>query len=126
MYERYHRCGSGFPFDSIQAAVLNAKLPLLINTTLPTKCSQIYDGFKNKHIVAPAFAIFVTAMFFINIHYELDADRDGLMQHLLSKAFLCYLLPNTIALTESIRILDTRGEISSNKSVGKMISSNAY
>jgi dTDP-4-amino-4,6-dideoxygalactose transaminase len=53
MYERYHHDGrSEFAFDSIQAAVLNAKLPLLdqygrARQDASRKYSAAFEGHKN-------------------------------------------------------------------------------
>jgi dTDP-4-amino-4,6-dideoxygalactose transaminase len=65
----------GESFDSIQAAVLNAKLPLLdqynaARQNAARKYTMAFEGTTNI-LWRPVFAIFVTVMFFINIHYEL-------------------------------------------------------
>jgi dTDP-4-amino-4,6-dideoxygalactose transaminase len=74
MYERYHHdvVGVNSRLDSIQAAVLNAKLPLLdqygrARQDASRKYSAAFEGHKN--IVAQVFVIYVTS--FINIPYEL-------------------------------------------------------
>jgi dTDP-4-amino-4,6-dideoxygalactose transaminase len=73
MYERYHHDGSEFAFDSIQAAVLNAKLPLLdqygrARQDASRKYSAAFEGHKN--IVAPSICDICDHVF-INIPYEL-------------------------------------------------------
>jgi dTDP-4-amino-4,6-dideoxygalactose transaminase len=76
MYERYHHdvVGVNSRLDSIQAAVLNAKLPLLdqygrARQDASRKYSAAFEGHKN--IVAQVFVIYVIVTSFINIPYEL-------------------------------------------------------
>jgi UDP-2-acetamido-2-deoxy-ribo-hexuluronate aminotransferase len=95
MYERYHHdvVGVNSRLDSIQAAVLNAKLPNLDQYNLDrreaaSKYNSAFAG--NKHIVTPAFDLdgddHVFHQYVLRI---LDADRDALMQHLLDKGIPC-------------------------------------
>lgn len=95
MYERYHHdvVGVNSRLDSIQAGVLNAKLPLLneynqarreaaakYNTALSghTKIvTPAFDNEKNDHV----FHQYVLRI--------INADRDGLMKHLLDKGIPC-------------------------------------
>jgi UDP-2-acetamido-2-deoxy-ribo-hexuluronate aminotransferase len=95
MYERYHHdvVGVNSRLDSIQAGVLNAKLPLLndYNTArrlAATKYNAAFAG--NKHIITPAFDPnendHVFHQYVLRI---IDADRNSLMQHLLDKGIPC-------------------------------------
>lgn len=95
MYVRYHHdvVGVNSRLDSIQAAVLNAKLPLLdsYNTARQNaarKYTAILQGHKN--IVAPSICDVCDCHVFHQYTLRIiDADRDGLMQHLLDKGIPC-------------------------------------
>ncbi|HQE33945.1 MAG TPA: DegT/DnrJ/EryC1/StrS family aminotransferase [Flavobacterium alvei] len=95
MYERYHHdvVGVNSRLDSIQAAVLNAKLPLLDSYNVARqnaarKYSAAFEGHKN--IIAPTICeqcdCHVFHQYVLRI---LDADRDALMQHLQDKGIPC-------------------------------------
>lgn len=95
MYERYHHdvVGVNSRLDSIQAAVLNAKLPLLneYNAARRTAASQYNAAFSNhSNIITPAFDAngddHVFHQYTLRI---INADRNGLMQHLLDKGIPC-------------------------------------
>ncbi len=95
MYVRYHHdvVGVNSRLDSIQAAVLNAKLPLLdqYNTARQNaarKYSAAFQGHKN--IVAPSICNICDCHVFHQYTLRIiDGDRDGLMQHLLDKGIPC-------------------------------------
>ena len=95
MYERYHHdvVGVNSRLDSIQAAVLNAKLPLLdqynkARQTAAMKYSTAFEGHKN--IIAPMICDRCDCHVFHQYTLRIiDADRDGLMQHLLDKGIPC-------------------------------------
>lgn len=95
MYERYHHdvVGVNSRLDSIQAAVLNAKLPLLDSYNLARqnaarKYSAAFEGHKN--IVAPIICDSCDCHVFHQYTLRIiNADRDGLMQHLLDKEIPC-------------------------------------
>jgi UDP-2-acetamido-2-deoxy-ribo-hexuluronate aminotransferase len=95
MYERYHHdvVGVNSRLDSIQAAVLNAKLPLLdqynfARQNAARKYTMAFEG--NKHIVAPSICDICDCHVFHQYTLRIiDADRDGLMQHLLAKGIPC-------------------------------------
>jgi dTDP-4-amino-4,6-dideoxygalactose transaminase len=95
MYVRYHHdvVGVNSRLDSIQAAVLNAKLPLLDNYTAARqnaarKYSAAFEGHKN--IVAPTICDICDCHVFHQYTLRIiDADRDKLMQHLLDKGIPC-------------------------------------
>ncbi|MDH4403546.1 MAG: DegT/DnrJ/EryC1/StrS family aminotransferase [Flavobacterium sp.] len=95
MYVRYHHdvVGVNSRLDSIQAAVLNAKLPLLdqYNTARQNaarKYSAAFEGHKN--IVAPSICDICDCHVFHQYTLRIiDGDRDGLMQHLLDKGIPC-------------------------------------
>jgi dTDP-4-amino-4,6-dideoxygalactose transaminase len=95
MYERYHHdvVGVNSRLDSIQAAVLNAKLPLLdqygkARQDAARKYSAAFEGHKN--IVAPNICDICDCHVFHQYTLRIvDADRDGLMKHLLSKDIPC-------------------------------------
>lgn len=95
MYERYHHdvVGVNSRLDSIQAAVLNAKLPLLdqygkARQDAARKYSAAFEGHKN--IVAPSICDICDCHVFHQYTLRIvDADRDGLMKHLLSKDIPC-------------------------------------
>ncbi len=95
MYERYHHdvVGVNSRLDSVQAAVLNVKLPLLdqycnARQTAASKYSQALANHKN--IITPVIKgdkdSHVFHQFTLRI---IDADRNALMQHLLSKEIPC-------------------------------------
>lgn len=95
MYVRYHHdvVGVNSRLDSMQAAVLNAKLPLLneYNTARRAAAAKYNAAFANhKHIVTPAFDLngddHVFHQYTIRI---VDADRNALMEHLQSKGVPC-------------------------------------
>lgn len=95
MYVRYHHdvVGVNSRLDSIQAAVLNAKLPLLdsYNTArqqAARKYSKTFEGHKN--IIAPKISD--TCDYHVFHQYTLriiDADRNALMDYLVSKGIPC-------------------------------------
>jgi len=95
MYVRYHHdvVGVNSRLDSIQAAVLNAKLPLLdqYNTARQNaarKYSAAFEGHKN--IIAPSICDICDCHVFHQYTLRIiDGDRDGLMQHLLDKGIPC-------------------------------------
>ncbi|MDD5150966.1 MAG: DegT/DnrJ/EryC1/StrS family aminotransferase [Flavobacterium sp.] len=95
MYERYHHdvVGVNSRLDSIQAAVLNAKLPLLndynkARREAATKYNSAFEG--NKNIIIPEFDSNEDNHVFHQYTLRIiNADRDGLMQHLLSKGIPC-------------------------------------
>ncbi len=75
MYERYHHdvVGVNSRLDSIQAAVLNAKLPLLdeYNMARQNAARKYTAAFEDtKTLLHQAFATFAIATFFINIPCE--------------------------------------------------------
>ena len=95
MYERYHHdvVGVNSRLDSIQAAVLNAKLPLLdqygsARQDASRKYSAAFDGHKN--IIAPSICDICDCHVFHQYTLRIvNGDRDGLMKHLLSKDIPC-------------------------------------
>ena len=95
MYERYHHdvVGVNSRLDSIQAAVLNAKLPLLdkYNTARQNaarKYSTAFEGHNN--IIAPSICEICDCQVFHQYTLRIiNADREALMQHLLSKGIPC-------------------------------------
>ncbi|SHF80833.1 DegT/DnrJ/EryC1/StrS family aminotransferase [Flavobacterium defluvii] len=95
MYERYHHdvVGVNSRLDSIQAGVLNAKLPLLdeynkARRLAATKYNAAFAG--SKHIITPEFnANENDHVFHQYVLRILDADRNALMQHLLDKGIPC-------------------------------------
>lgn len=95
MYIRYHHdvVGVNSRLDSIQAAVLNAKLPLLdqynkARQNAARKYSQAFEGHKN--IIAPSICDICDCHVFHQYTLRIiDADRDGLMQHLLDNGIPC-------------------------------------
>ena len=95
MYERYHHdvVGVNSRLDSIQAAVLNAKLPLLEKYNLARqnaarKYTAAFSG--HKKIIAPSICeacdCHVFHQYVIRI---IDANRDALLQHLQDKGIPC-------------------------------------
>jgi dTDP-4-amino-4,6-dideoxygalactose transaminase len=95
MYERYHHdvVGVNSRLDSIQAGVLNAKLPLLdeynkARRRAATKYNAAFAGHKN--IITPEFdANENDHVFHQYVLRIIDADRNALMQHLLDKGIPC-------------------------------------
>jgi UDP-2-acetamido-2-deoxy-ribo-hexuluronate aminotransferase len=95
MYVRYHHdvVGVNSRLDSVQAAVLNAKLPFLdeynkARQNAARKYSAAFDGHKN--IVAPSICDICDCHVFHQYTLRIiDADRDALMQHLLDKGIPC-------------------------------------
>ena len=95
MYVRYHHdvVGVNSRLDSIQAAVLNAKLPLLdkynaARQNAARKYSVAFEGHKN--IIAPSICDICDCHVFHQYTLRIiDGDRDGLMQHLLDKGIPC-------------------------------------
>lgn len=95
MYVRYHHdvVGVNSRLDSIQAAVLNAKLPLLdqygaARQEAARKYSKAFEGHKN--IVAPTICDICDCHVFHQYTLRIiDADRDALMQHLLDNDIPC-------------------------------------
>ncbi len=95
MYERYHHdvVGVNSRLDSVQAAVLNAKLPLLdsYNDARRSAAAKYNTAFSNhSNIVVPEFDLngddHVFHQYTLRI---INADRNGLMQHLLDKGIPC-------------------------------------
>jgi UDP-2-acetamido-2-deoxy-ribo-hexuluronate aminotransferase len=95
MYERYHHdvVGVNSRLDSVQAAVLNAKLPLLdtynkARREAAAKYNSALSGHSN--IIVPEFDLkgddHVFHQYTLRI---INADRNGLMQHLLDKGIPC-------------------------------------
>jgi len=95
MYERYHHdvVGVNSRLDSIQAAVLNAKLPLLdqYNTARQNAARKYTAAFEgHKNIIAPSICDICDCHVFHQYTLRIiNADRDGLMQHLLNKGIPC-------------------------------------
>ena len=95
MYVRYHHdvVGVNSRLDSIQAAVLNSKLPLLdqynaARQNAARKYSAAFEGHKN--IIAPSICDICDCHVFHQYTLRIiDGDRDGLMQHLLDKGIPC-------------------------------------
>lgn len=113
MYVRYHHdvVGVNSRLDSIQAAVLNAKLPLLdeynaARQLAAQKYSQALAG--HDKIVTPYIAgerdSHVFHQYTLRI---LNADRNALMQHLLDKGIPCAIY-YPIPLHSQKAYLDTR------------------
>jgi dTDP-4-amino-4,6-dideoxygalactose transaminase len=95
MYERYHHdvVGVNSRLDSVQAAVLNAKLPLLdqYNTTRQNAARKYITAFQGHiNIIAPSICEICDCHVFHQYTLRIiNADRDGLMQHLLDKGIPC-------------------------------------
>ena len=95
MYVRYHHdvVGVNSRLDSIQAGVLNAKLPLLdeynkARQNAARKYSAAFEGHKN--IIAPNICAICDCHVFHQYTLRIiNADRDRLMQHLLDKGIPC-------------------------------------
>jgi dTDP-4-amino-4,6-dideoxygalactose transaminase len=97
MYERYHHdvVGVNSRLDSIQAAVLNAKLPLLdqygrARQDASRKYSAAFEG-HNKLGICDCHVFHQYTLRIV------DGDRDGLMKYLQQRYSMCYLLSNSIA-----------------------------
>jgi UDP-2-acetamido-2-deoxy-ribo-hexuluronate aminotransferase len=95
MYERYHHdvVGVNSRLDSVQAAVLNAKLPLLDTyNNARREAAGKYNAALSGHsnIIVPEFDLkgddHVFHQYTLRI---INADRNGLMQHLLDKGIPC-------------------------------------
>ena len=95
MYVRYHHdvVGVNSRLDSIQAAVLNAKLPKLdeYNAARQLAAQKYSQALANhKNIVTPYIAGERDSHVFHQYTLRIvDGDRDGLMQHLLDKGIPC-------------------------------------
>jgi UDP-2-acetamido-2-deoxy-ribo-hexuluronate aminotransferase len=95
MYERYHHdvVGVNSRLDSIQAAVLNAKLPLLndYNTARRTAAAKYNTALAGHvNIITPSFDNTENNhVFHQYVLRIIDGDRNGLMQHLLDKGIPC-------------------------------------
>jgi UDP-2-acetamido-2-deoxy-ribo-hexuluronate aminotransferase len=95
MYVRYHHdvVGVNSRLDSIQAAVLNAKLPNLDKyNAARQQAAQKYSNALAGHanIITPVTAGETDSHVFHQYTLRiLNADRDGLMQHLLDKGIPC-------------------------------------
>ncbi|MCX6183722.1 MAG: DegT/DnrJ/EryC1/StrS family aminotransferase [Flavobacterium sp.] len=95
MYVRYHHdvVGVNSRLDSIQAAVLNAKLPLLdqynaARQNAARAYSKAFEG--HAHIIAPSICDICDCHVFHQYTLRIiNADRDGLMQHLLDQGIPC-------------------------------------
>jgi dTDP-4-amino-4,6-dideoxygalactose transaminase len=95
MYVRYHHdvVGVNSRLDSIQAAVLNAKLPLLdsynaARQNAARSYSKAFEGHKN--IIAPTICDVCDCHVFHQYTLRIiDADRNALMDHLQSKGIPC-------------------------------------
>jgi UDP-2-acetamido-2-deoxy-ribo-hexuluronate aminotransferase len=113
MYVRYHHdvVGVNSRLDSIQAAVLNAKLPKLdaYNEARQNAARKYSEALANhKNIVTP----FIDGENDSHVFHQytlriLDADRDALMQHLLDKGIPCAIY-YPIPLHSQKAYLDTR------------------
>jgi len=95
MYERYHHdvVGVNSRLDSIQAAVLNAKLPFLNDyNNARREAAAKYNDALSRHakIITPSFDSNENNHVFHQYTLRIiDADRNGLMQHLLDKGIPC-------------------------------------
>jgi dTDP-4-amino-4,6-dideoxygalactose transaminase len=95
MYVRYHHdvVGVNSRLDSIQAAVLNAKLPLLdsynaARQDVARKYSSAFEG--HAHIVAPMICDVCDCHVFHQYTLRIvSADRNALMDHLVAKGIPC-------------------------------------
>jgi UDP-2-acetamido-2-deoxy-ribo-hexuluronate aminotransferase len=95
MYERYHHdvVGVNSRLDSIQAAVLNAKLPLLdeyskARQNAASKYSAAFEGHRN--IVSPTICDICDCHVFHQYTLRIiNANRDKLMEHLQNKGIPC-------------------------------------
>jgi UDP-2-acetamido-2-deoxy-ribo-hexuluronate aminotransferase len=95
MYERYHHdvVGVNSRLDSVQAAVLNTKLPLLdtYNNARRAAAAKYNAAFSDhSNIVIPEFDLNEDDHVFHQYTLRIiNADRNGLMQHLLDKGIPC-------------------------------------
>jgi len=95
MYVRYHHdvVGVNSRLDSIQAAVLNAKLPNLdtYNDARQTAAQKYSDAFAgHANIITPVIKGDRDSHVFHQYTLRIiDANRDALMQHLLDKGIPC-------------------------------------
>jgi dTDP-4-amino-4,6-dideoxygalactose transaminase len=95
MYERYHHdvIGVNSRLDSIQAAVLNIKLPQLdsYNTRRRSAANQYSEALKNHpNIITPVIEGDDDSHVFHQYTLRIvNADRNGLMAHLQSKEIPC-------------------------------------
>ena len=95
MYVRYHHdvVGVNSRLDSMQAAVLNAKLPKLdhYNDVRQLAAQKYSNALANhKNIVTPAISGEKDSHVFHQYTLRIvDANRDALMQHLLDKGIPC-------------------------------------
>jgi len=95
MYVRYHHdvVGVNSRLDSIQAAVLNAKLPLLdtYNVARQEAAAKYSAALANhKNIVTPVITGTQDShVFHQYVLRVIDANRDALMQHLLDNGIPC-------------------------------------
>jgi len=95
MYVRYHHdvVGVNSRLDSIQAAVLNVKLPKLdeYNAARQLAAQKYSQALANhKNVVTPYIAGERDSHVFHQYTLRIvDGDRDGLMQHLLDKGIPC-------------------------------------
>ena len=113
MYERYHHdvVGVNSRLDSIQAAVLNAKLPHLddynaARQNAARKYSTAFQGHKN--LIAPTICDACDCHVFHQYTLRIiDADRNALMQHLLDNGIPCAIY-YPIPLHSQKAYLDTR------------------
>ncbi|MFL9843150.1 DegT/DnrJ/EryC1/StrS family aminotransferase [Flavobacterium rhizosphaerae] len=95
MYERYHHdvVGVNSRLDSVQAAVLNAKLPLLdsynkARQAAAEKYTKAFAGHAN--IITPTIAGDTDSHVFHQYTLRiLNSDRNALMKHLLDKGIPC-------------------------------------
>jgi UDP-2-acetamido-2-deoxy-ribo-hexuluronate aminotransferase len=95
MYLRYHHdvVGVNSRLDSIQAAVLNAKLPFLdaygkARQDAARKYSAAFEGHKN--IIAPSICDICDCHVFHQYTLRIiDANRNALMEHLMNKQIPC-------------------------------------
>ena len=95
MYVRYHHdvVGVNSRLDSVQAAVLDAKLPLLnsYNAARQSAARMYSAAFAgHKNIIAPTICDTCDCHVFHQYTLRIiNADRDALMQHLLDKGIPC-------------------------------------
>ncbi|MEO8253348.1 MAG: DegT/DnrJ/EryC1/StrS family aminotransferase [Flavobacterium sp.] len=95
MYERYHHdvVGVNSRLDSIQAAVLNAKMPFLddYNAARRTAAAKYNTALASHvNIVTPSFDSNENNHVFHQYTLRIiNANRNGLMQHLLDKGIPC-------------------------------------
>ncbi|MEL1243606.1 DegT/DnrJ/EryC1/StrS family aminotransferase [Flavobacterium sp. DGU11] len=95
MYVRYHHdvVGVNSRLDSIQATILNAKLPLLdgYNDARQTAAEKYSAAFANHaHIITPTVKGDRDSHVFHQYTLRIiNANRDALMQHLLDKGIPC-------------------------------------